>query len=76
VKEVKEEEIVDVKISKSAVGIAEGAQSLSVHPDTLRRAAKSGRLRTIRVARRVLIPASELERVLAEGLGGGNGANK
>lgn len=42
--------------------------SLGCHTDTLRRKANAGELKTIRVGRRVLIPASELQRIVAEGL--------
>jgi len=51
-----------------AYGLSEFAASLGVCRDTLDRAAKSGQLRTIRVANRRLIPADEVERVLREGL--------
>lgn len=59
---------IEHKVSRTAFGIAEAAQSLGCHPDTLRRAANEGRLKTIRLSRRVLIPASEMQRIVAEGL--------
>lgn len=65
---VAEANTIDQRISRTAFGIGEAAQSLGCHPETLRRKAKAGQLQTIRVARRVLIPASEMQRILAEGL--------
>lgn len=59
---------IEQKVSRTAFGIAEAAQSLGCHPDTLRRAANEGRLKTIRLSRRVLVPAREMQRILAEGL--------
>lgn len=51
-----------------AWGLDEFAAGLGVCRDTLDRAAKTGQLRTIRVAGRRLIPAEEVARVLREGL--------
>jgi len=59
---------IEQKVSRAALGIADAALSLGLHPDTLRRKANAGELKIIRVGRRVLIPASEMERVLREGL--------
>jgi excisionase family DNA binding protein len=59
---------IDQTTARLAFAITEAAQSLGCHPDTLRRAANQGRLRVIRLSRRVLIPASEMQRILAEGL--------
>ncbi len=58
----------EARVSRTAFGIAEAARSLGCHPDTLRRAINDGRLKAIRLSRRVLIPASEMARILAEGL--------
>lgn len=59
---------IEQKITRAAFGIAEAAQSLGCHPDTLRRKANAGELKTIRVGRRVLIPSAELQRILEAGL--------
>jgi len=40
-----------------------------VSRDSVKRAAKSGSLRTIRIGGRVLVPISECERIEREGLG-------
>jgi excisionase family DNA binding protein len=52
------------------ITIREAAEALAVCPDTVRRLADRGLLKTVRVARRVLIPAAEIERVAAEGTDG------
>jgi len=59
---------IEQKVSRTAFGFGDAAQSLGLHPDTLRRKAAAGELKTIRIGRRVLIPASEMQRILAEGL--------
>ncbi len=56
------------QVTRTAFGIVEAAQSLGCHADTLRRKANAGELKTIRVGRRVLIPASELQRIISGGL--------
>jgi excisionase family DNA binding protein len=42
---------------------------LAVSIFTIRRQIKSGALRAVRVGKRVLIPESEIQRVIAEGCG-------
>lgn len=59
---------IEYMISRTAFGFAEAARSLGCHLDTLRRAANERRLRTIRLSRRRLIPASEMQRILTEGI--------
>jgi len=58
------------KVSKPlAVGVNEAAKMLGVSPFTIRNYAASGRLRAVRVGRRVLVPMEVLERVVEEGVG-------
>lgn len=49
----------------------ETAPALGVHKDTLRRAWQRGELKAIRVGGRLLIPESEVQRIVREGLGKG-----
>jgi hypothetical protein len=55
-------------LPRLAVGMREAASALGISVDGLYRGAKAGRLKTIVVAGRRLIPASELNRILCEGL--------
>lgn len=48
-----------------AVDVREAGRLLSVAPRTVRAWVKSGRIRCARLGRRVVIPVSELERLLA-----------
>lgn len=57
----------DTSASRDAYGLSEAAARLGVHVRTVRRLAECGSIRTIRIARRVLIPTTELERILREG---------
>lgn len=45
--------------------VAECAEMLGVHPDTVRAAIERGELRATRLGRQWLIPASEVERIAA-----------
>lgn len=45
--------------------VAEAAQVLGIHELTIRRFVKEGVIRSIRLGRRVLIPASALDELLA-----------
>jgi len=45
------------------VGIREAAGELGVSRDTVRRLIKAGKLRLVRISRRVLIPRQELDRL-------------
>jgi excisionase family DNA binding protein len=47
-----------------AVGIKEAAAALSVSTDSLRRLIKRGTLRSSRIGKRVVIPITELDRLL------------
>jgi excisionase family DNA binding protein len=49
--------------------IASTSQRLGVSTFTTRRLIKSKQLRAVRVGKRVLVPQSEIERVIAEGCG-------
>jgi len=49
--------------------IAATSQRLGVSTFTTRRLIKAGELRAVRVGKRVLIPQSEIERVIAQGCG-------
>jgi excisionase family DNA binding protein len=51
-----------------AVGVAEAAKLLGVSPYTIRNYIASGRLRSVRVGRRVLVPMDVLEKVIVEGV--------
>jgi len=51
-----------------AVGIIEAAKMLGISPATVRQYVARGRLRAVRVGRRVLLPVEVLERVMVEGL--------
>lgn len=57
-----------METSKRAVGINEFSHLFSISRDTTKRAIRRGDLRSIRLAGRVLIPCSEVERVAHEGL--------
>ncbi len=49
--------------------IKETARELSVSPDSIRRLIRSNELGAVRVARRILVPVSELDRAAAHGVG-------
>ena len=49
--------------------VEETSRQLSVSTFTTRRLIKAKQLRAVRVGKRVLIPESEIERVMAEGCG-------
>lgn len=51
------------------MSVEEGSRRLAVSVFTMRRLIKSRQLRAVRVAKRVLVPQSEIERVIAEGCG-------
>jgi len=51
------------------VSISETAKSLGVSRDTVRRLAARGQLRTVRVSRRRMVPASEISRIAESGAG-------
>jgi excisionase family DNA binding protein len=49
--------------------VVETSQRLSISTFTTRRLVKAGQLRAVRVGKRVLIPESEIVRVIEEGCG-------
>jgi excisionase family DNA binding protein len=49
--------------------VEESSRRLSVSTFTTRRLIKSGYLRAVRVGKRLLVPHSEIERVIAQGCG-------
>ena len=51
------------------VGIREAAADLGVSKDTVRRLIKGGKVRLVRVSRRILIPRQEIDRICREGVG-------
>jgi len=55
-------------MERQVVEIPEFAEALGVHPATVRRLIDGGALRILRIASRVMIPRSELDRALSEGL--------
>jgi excisionase family DNA binding protein len=55
-----------------AVSFREAAQITSVSRSTLRRYAKIGRLRTVRLGRRVIVPFEALKDLIQEGSGEGS----
>jgi excisionase family DNA binding protein len=44
--------------------VDEAARMIGVHPLTLRKAIARGEIRAVRVGRRILIPTTEIERLL------------
>jgi excisionase family DNA binding protein len=51
------------------VTLGRAAEELQVSRDTLRRLAARGELKTIRTSRRVLVPTSEILRIVEGGVG-------
>jgi excisionase family DNA binding protein len=49
--------------------VKEASKTLGVSPFTTARLIKAKQLRAVRVGRRVLVPQSEIDRVVAEGCG-------
>jgi excisionase family DNA binding protein len=50
-------------------GVDESSRRIGVSQFTTRRLIKSGHLKAVRVGKRLLIPESEIERVIAQGCG-------
>lgn len=50
-----------------AIGIKQAAAALDLSPWTLRAYIREGKLKAVRIGRRVLIEPSELQRLLARG---------
>jgi excisionase family DNA binding protein len=53
-----------------AVGINEAARLLGIRPSTLRVRVQQGKIRIVRIGRRVLVPMESIERVVREGIPG------
>jgi excisionase family DNA binding protein len=53
-------------MQKLAVGVIEAGEMLSIAPRTIRAWIKSGRIRAVRLGRRVLVPVSELHRLIQD----------
>lgn len=51
------------------ITIGRAAEELQVSRDTLRRLAASGELKTVRISRRILVPTSEILRIVQGGIG-------
>jgi excisionase family DNA binding protein len=51
------------------VPLGRAAEELQVSRDTLRRLAASGALKTVRVSRRVMVPVTEISRIVDSGIG-------
>ena len=51
------------------VTLGRAAEELQVSRDTIRRLAASGQLKIVRIARRVLVPATEIARIVEGGVG-------
>lgn len=57
-------------MSNRLYSIAETAAEWGVSKDTVRRLLGCGKVRSVRIQRRVMIPAEEVLRICAEGTGG------
>jgi excisionase family DNA binding protein len=57
------------EIQERLISVEETSKWLSVSTFTTRRLVKSGQLRSVRVGKRLLIPLSEVERVITQGCG-------
>ena len=49
--------------------VEEAARHLAVSTFTVRRLIKAGQIRAVRVGKRVLVPESEIQRIVAQGCG-------
>ena len=58
------------RLRPKAVGINEAARLLGIRPPTLRVAVKDGRIRIVRIGRRVLVPMESIEKEVREGISG------
>ncbi len=57
------------EMTKSLLGIQEFAEAVGVSTFTVRRLIEAGKIRNVSVGTRRLIPATELERIVTEGVG-------
>lgn len=60
--------------TKLAYSVDEAATLINIHPQTLRKLARAGKIRVKRIGSRVVIPAKALEDFLNETPAGGAGA--
>ena len=58
------------RLAPKAVSINEAAKLLGIRPSTFRVKIKEGRIRVVRIGRRVLVPMESIEKVLREGIPG------
>jgi excisionase family DNA binding protein len=56
--------------------IEQAAETLGLSPWTIRRYVQDGKIRPVRIGRRVLIETSEIERVIEEGRCGEDGSSE
>jgi excisionase family DNA binding protein len=54
------------QMDRKALSLTEAADALGIHRHTLRQLVEDGRLRSVRVGRRYLIPVAEIDRFLAQ----------
>ena len=52
-------------VSRLGLTVAEFAEATTLHPQTVRQLLRDGRIRSVRVGRRHVIPRTELERFLS-----------
>jgi excisionase family DNA binding protein len=57
------------QMATQLVTLGRAAEELQVSRDTIRRLAASGQLKIVRIARRVLVPATEIARIVEGGVG-------
>jgi excisionase family DNA binding protein len=57
------------RMATQLVSLGRAAEELQVSRDTLRRLAAKGELKTIRISRMVLVPTSEILRIVEGGVG-------
>jgi excisionase family DNA binding protein len=54
-------------VSRMAMSVEESAQALSLSPWTIRKYIEEGKIKAVKIGRRVLIEPSELQRLIEEG---------
>ena len=63
-------------MTKLSVGLQEAQEMTGISHFTFRRMVKQGKIRAARVGRRVLIPVSELEKLVKPGAASGTGRKR
>ena len=63
-------------MTQRLLSISQAAEMLGVCPDTIRRLADRDKLKLVRVARRVLVPAEEIDRIAQQGEGESSGPQR